>query len=153
MDFTWWPHYPSTLASNFGKSLHKKFFQGGLKSRPRQKRVKFTTVVLHKLKWVSHLEKYVEKTFELGPNDAHGCHLQSLGLTPGLLNRNAILRICRIWAKICQKLSSCKISQDQNCSNEIFLLATLSQQSAKQFSRTFSLENFSVRAEIVAWQN
>ena len=67
--------------------------------------MEFTTVVLHKLKWVPHFEKSVGRTFEIGPNAGPGCHFESQGLIPGPFGRNEILRIFEIWPKMRQKLS------------------------------------------------
>ena len=74
-------------------SFLQEIFQGGLKLRPLSKRMKSTTAAVHKLKWGLDSEKSVEKSFEFGPNTGPGCHLESLGLTPGPLSGNAILRI------------------------------------------------------------
>ena len=51
--------------------------------------MKFTTVALHKLKWVPRLEKYAERNFEFDPNAIPGCHLESCGLIPGPFCGNA----------------------------------------------------------------
>ncbi len=84
MGFFLWPHYPITLPSTFWKSFHQKNFQGWLKLRPPSKRVKFTTVALHKLKWWTHLEKNCEEKFWVWPQ---WCHLESLGAYSGALKR------------------------------------------------------------------
>ena len=73
---------------------------------PRSKSVMLTKTPLHKLKWVLDSEKSLGRNFEFGPNVAHGCHLESWGLILGPFGGNAILRICGIWPKMGQKLSS-----------------------------------------------
>ena len=59
-----------------------------------------TTVVLHKLKWVSRFEKSVERNVHFGPNAANGLHLESWGLIPGPHRQNATLTILLKWPKL-----------------------------------------------------
>jgi len=121
------PRYPSKLPSTFHDIFLQNFFQGGSKTGPRCKQVEFTaTVVLHKLKWVPRFEKSVHRNFDFDPNAVPGYHLESRGHIPGPFSGNAILKNFLIRPKMRQKLRSWKTLKDQNCSNGIFLEATLS---------------------------
>ena len=65
--------------------------------------VEFTTIVLHRLKWVSRFEKSVERNIEIDPNAVPGCHPESRGLILGPIARYVILRNCQIWTKMGKK--------------------------------------------------
>ena len=130
--------------------FHQEIFQEGPKTEPRSTHMSFPYRTLHSRRWPPDFEKSVERNFEFGPFADPGCHLKSRGLISGPFAWNAILRFLRKWPKMAQNLSCWKISKDKKCWNGLFLVATLSQHTAKYFPRKFSTGNFSVRPEIGA---
>ena len=130
--------------------FHQEIFQEGPKTEPRSTYMSFLYRTLHSRKWPPDFEKSVQINFLFGPYAAPGCHLKSRGLIPGPFAWNVILRILWIWPKMPLKLSCWKISKDKTGSSGLFLMATLSQHTAKEFPGKFSTGNFSVRPEIGA---